>query len=305
MVGRGTDIKLGPGVKELGGLAVIGTSRMNSLRMDLQLRGRSGRQGDPGFSQFYVSLEYTLVWENSSDWVQKYVKKNEYNGTIRELTRRKFRKLFRSAQELVDLKSANSRMQNLQFDDILKQQREKVYAIRDWLMDPALTAEDLIFPLLNRVYNQMLEKHIPDQLDTFAYFLLEHFFSDLNIIQDLTQKHPNSDLFSKLNTLVTTTISHKKKQLHTEQAFQYYVKLCFLKVIDTCWINQVDCLDQIKRIIQSKNSKILSPLQEYQREATSSDLEFLHAFDDLTMSYLMLGMIQENAKTGELSIQFV
>lgn len=175
MVGRGTDIKLGPGVKELGGLAVIGTSRMNSLRMDLQLRGRSGRQGDPVFSQFYVSLEDTLVWENSSDWVQKYVKKNEYNGTIRELTRRKFRKLFRSAQELVDLKSANSRMQNLQFDDILKQQREKVYAIRDWLMDPAVTAEDLIFPLLNRVYNQMLEKQIPDQLDTFAYFLLEHF----------------------------------------------------------------------------------------------------------------------------------
>lgn len=196
MVGRGTDIKLGPGVKELGGLAVIGTSRMNSLRMDLQLRGRSGRQGDTGFSQFYVSLEYTLVWENSSDWVQKYVKKNEYNGTIRELTRRKFRKLFRSAQELVDLKSANSRMQNLQFDDILKQQREKVYAIRDWLMDPAVTAEDLIFPLLNCVYNQMLEKQIPDQLDTFAYFLLEHFFSDLDIIQDLTQKQPNSDLFS-------------------------------------------------------------------------------------------------------------
>lgn len=305
MVGRGTDIKLGPGVKELGGLAVIGTTRMNSLRIDLQLRGRSGRQGDPGFSQFYVSLEDTLIWENSPEWVQKYVKKNEYNGTIRELTQRKFRKLFRSAQELADSQSAGSRMQTLQFDDILKHQREKVYAMRDWLMDPAVTAEDLILPLLKRVHHQMVVKQIPNQFDTFAYFLLEHFSSDLNIIQDFTQKQTNSDLFAKLNTLVATTISHKKKQLRTEQAFQYYVKLCFLKAIDTCWINQVDRLDQIKRIIQSKNSKILSPLQEYQREAKSSYLEFLHAFDDLTMSYLMLGTIQENSKTGELSIQFV
>ena len=132
MVGRGTDIKLGPGVKELGGLAVIGTERMSSLRIDLQLRGRSGRQGDPGFSQFFVSLEDSLMLTNAPDWVQKYVKKHDYTGNIRELKKRKFRKLFYDAQELSDSQSMMQRRQTLQFDDILKQQREKVYEMRDW-----------------------------------------------------------------------------------------------------------------------------------------------------------------------------
>lgn len=304
MVGRGTDIKLGPGVKELGGLVVIGTERMPSLRIDLQLRGRAGRQGDPGVSQFFVSLEDTIILDNAPTWVQKYVKKHEYNGEIVELKKRKYRRLFQEAQEYSDSKSMSSRSQTLQFDDILKQQREKVYEIRNWLMDPDVEAENLILPLFQRVYNQIESEKIYQQFDAFAYFLLDHFSKDTSVIYKIIEESDSTILFNRLKQLVEATVLEKKQQLRSEKAFQYYVKLCFLKAIDTCWINQVDRLDQVKRIIQGKGSKIMSPIQEYQKEAAASFVDFQQAFDDLTMSYLMLGMIDENQSTGELNIQF-
>jgi preprotein translocase subunit SecA len=96
----------------------------------------------------------------------------------------------------------------------------------------------------------------------------------------------------------------KATQLETESLYQYYIKLCFLKAIDTRWIDQVDRLDQVKRIIQAKSSKVMEPIQEYQRDAKASFLDFLETFDELTISYLMLGVINQDKKTGELQIHF-
>ncbi|MDM8182629.1 accessory Sec system translocase SecA2 [Enterococcus cecorum] len=304
MVGRGTDIKLGPGVKELGGLAVIGTERMSSLRIDLQLRGRAGRQGDPGFSQFFVSLEDSLMLKNAPDWVQKYVKKHDYDGSVRELTQRKYRKLFHDAQELSDSQSAMNRTQTLQFDDILKQQREKVYAMRDWLMQPEVAAENLILPLFERVFTKMQKNQVFTQKEEFAYYLLDHFSHDMPLIQQMMQEKNTDNIHQQLQKLVEDTMKEKKEQLKLQPYYQYYIKLCFLKAIDTCWIDQVDRLDQVKRIIQSKSSKVIEPIQEYQREAKQSFLDFLDRFDQLALSYLMLGMISQEAKTGEIQIHF-
>ena len=304
MVGRGTDIKLGPGVKELGGLAVIGTERMSSLRIDLQLRGRAGRQGDPGFSQFFVSLEDSLMLRNAPDWVQKYVKKHDYDGSVRELTQRKYRKLFHDAQELSDSQSAMKRTQTLQFDDILKQQREKVYAMRDWLMQPEVAAENLILPLFERVFTKMQKNQVFTQKEEFAYYLLDHFSHDMPLIQQMMQEKNTDNIHQQLQKLVEDTMKEKKEQLKLQPYYQYYIKLCFLKAIDTCWIDQVDRLDQVKRIIQSKSSKVMEPIQEYQREAKQSFLDFLDRFDQLALSYLMFGMISQEAKTGEIQIHF-
>lgn len=304
MVGRGTDIKLGPGVKELGGLAVIGTERMSSLRIDLQLRGRAGRQGDPGFSQFFVSLEDSLMLRNAPDWVQKYVKKHDYDGSVRELTQRKYRKLFHDAQELSDSQSAMKRTQTLQFDDILKQQREKVYAMRDWLMQPEVAAENLILPLFERVFTKMQKNQVFTQKEEFAYYLLDHFSHDMPLIQQMMQEKNTDNIHQQLQKLVEDTMKEKKEQLKLQPYYQYYIKLCFLKAIDTCWIDQVDRLDQVKRIIQSKSSKVMEPIQEYQREAKQSFLDFLDRFDQLALSYLMLGTISQEAKTGEIQIHF-
>lgn len=304
MVGRGTDIKLGPGVKELGGLAVIGTERMSSLRIDLQLRGRSGRQGDPGFSQFFVSLEDSLMLTNAPDWVQKYVKKHDYTGNIRELKKRKFRKLFYDAQELSDSQSMMQRRQTLQFDDILKQQREKVYEMRDWLMQPDVKAEQLIMPLFQRVTERMKKKKMIRQKDEFAYYLLDHFSHDMAFIQQISQEKDENTIYLQLKELVEHTMNEKADQLENATLYQYYIKLCFLKAIDTRWIDQVDRLDQVKRIIQAKSSKVMEPIQEYQRDAKVSFLDFLETFDELAISYLMLGVINHNEKTGEIQIHF-
>ena len=304
MVGRGTDIKLGPGVKELGGLAVIGTERMSSLRIDLQLRGRSGRQGDPGFSQFFVSLEDSLMLTNAPDWVQKYVKKHDYTGNIRELKKRKFRKLFYDAQELSDSQSMMQRRQTLQFDDILKQQREKVYEMRDWLMQPDVKADELIMPLFQRVTERMKKKKMIRQKDEFAYYLLDHFSHDMAFIQQISQEKDENTIYLQLKELVERTMNEKAVQLETAALYQYYIKLCFLKAIDTRWIDQVDRLDQVKRIIQAKSSKVMEPIQEYQRDAKASFLDFLETFDELAISYLMLGVINQDKKTGELQIHF-
>ena len=120
----------------------------------------------------------------------------------------------------------------------------------------------------------------------------------------MMQEKNTDNIHQQLQKLVEDTTKEKKEQLKLQPYYQYYIKLCFLKAIDTCWIDQVDRLDQVKRIIQSKSSKVMEPIQEYQREAKQSFLDFLDRFDQLALSYLMLGMISQEAKTGEIQIHF-
>src|SRR5699024_1129612 len=148
-----------------------------------------------GFSQFFVSLEDSLMLTNAPDWVQKYVKKHDYTGNIRELKKRKFRKLFYDAQELSDSQSMMQRRQTLQFDDILKQQREKVYEMRDWLMQPDVKAEQLIMPLFQRVTERMKKKKMIRQKDEFAYYLLDHFLHDMAFIQQISQEKDENTIY--------------------------------------------------------------------------------------------------------------
>lgn len=304
MVGRGTDIKLGEGVAELGGLAVIGTERMSSLRIDLQLRGRSGRQGDPGFSQFFVSLEDSLISEKGPDWVGKYIKKHPFTGEVHELTKKKFRRLFDEVQEASDSSSAGSRKQTLEFDNVLKQQREQVYAMRDWLMQPDVEADEIISPLFNRFFARINQKGLLKDRSEFSLYLLQYFSKDIPFIQGLVQGNRIGTTKELMSRSFNNNLKQKQKQLVTPLAYQYYLKLCLLKAIDYCWIDQVDRLDQIKRVIQSKQSKVMPPLQEYQREAKRFFVEFLHQFDEQAMANLMFGEIRIDSKTGELTIQF-
>ena len=304
MVGRGTDIKLGEGVAELGGLAVIGTDRMSSLRIDLQLRGRSGRQGDPGFSQFFVSLEDSLISEKGPDWVGKYIKKHPFTGEVHELTKKKFRRLFDEVQEASDSSSAGSRKQTLEFDNVLKQQREQVYAMRDWLMQPDVEADEIISPLFNRFFARINQKGLLKDRSEFSLYLLQYFSKDIPFIQGLVQGNRIGTTKELMSRSFNNNLEQKQKQLVTPLAYQYYLKLCLLKAIDYCWIDQVDRLDQIKRVIQSKQSKVMPPLQEYQREAKRFFVEFLHQFDEQAMANLMFGEIIIDTKTGELTIQF-
>ena len=130
MAGRGTDIKLGPGVKELGGLAVIGTEKMQNVRMELQLRGRAGRQGDPGYSKFFVSLEDEVVQKNSAKRIEKYWRKHKDQPTDRPL-RSKYQRIVASAQVASDNSARKQRQLTLAFDESVKTQREKVYHQRN------------------------------------------------------------------------------------------------------------------------------------------------------------------------------
>ena len=153
MAGRGTDIKLGKGVAELGGLVVIGTERMESQRIDLQIRGRSGRQGDPGMSKFFVSLEDDVIKKYGPSWVHRTYKEYAISDHIepKELTGRKYRKLVEKAQEASESSGRTSRRQTLEFAESMNIQREMIYAQRDRLI----------------YHNQGLDTVIDEVLDDF------------------------------------------------------------------------------------------------------------------------------------------
>ncbi|HEO7299384.1 TPA: accessory Sec system translocase SecA2, partial [Streptococcus agalactiae] len=159
LAGRGTDIKLGEGVRELGGLAVIGTERMPNLRMDWQLRGRSGRQGDPGISQFYVSLEDELIVSHSPEWVIKYLKKYSRKETSNYYMvprkKRFFYQIVKNAQLRSEDKGVSSREQTIKFGESLRIQRENIYQLRNELIADSSIVVDGVIKIIQDNFNDI------------------------------------------------------------------------------------------------------------------------------------------------------
>lgn len=303
MAGRGTDIKLPKAAKDLGGLAVICTERMKSERMDLQVRGRSGRQGDPGFSQFFVSLEDDLLIEYGGKWLQDYFKKHKNRVVATDpkvLTDRRFKRLVRQAQDASEGQGQSSRASTVNFDESVKVQRELVYEERNRLIAEQASQFDI---------EQMLLGAIEDYLDRQSRLdshQIERFIFD-NITYSFKGKVPKtvnrSEAKKLLEEVVRQTLKEKMQTIRSMDDFNSFVRIAVLKAIDEAWVEEVDYLQQLRVLVGGRQSAQRNPIYEYHKAALQSFERMKRDIREATLRYLMLSEISYT-KTNDMEIYF-
>ena len=269
MAGRGTDIKLGPGVAELGGLVVIGTERMNSKRIDLQIRGRSGRQGDPGLSKFFVSLEDDVIKKFGPPWVHKMYKDYTVNQQISPdpLEGRRYRKLVEKAQKASDSAARSSRRQTLEYAESMNIQREMVYSQRNRLIDGTEDLDGFVVDVLDEFIKKSLSEEPFESREELYHFIVKNISFLYHAVPrelDMTDKDA---IKLVLETTVQKSLQEKRTLLETLDLFSHFQRLALLKAIDDNWVEQVDYLQQLSLAIGGQSAAQKNPIVEYYQEA--------------------------------------
>ena len=269
MAGRGTDIKLGPGVAELGGLVVIGTERMESKRIDLQIRGRSGRQGDPGLSKFFVSLEDDVIKKFGPPWVHKMYKDYTVNQQIspEPLEGRRYRKLVEKAQKASDSAARSSRRQTLEYAESMNIQREMVYSQRNRLIDGTEDLDGFVVDVLDEFIKKSLSEEPFESREELYHFIVKNISFLYHAVPrelDMTDKDA---IKLVLETIVQKSLQEKRTLLETLDLFSHFQRLALLKAIDDNWVEQVDYLQQLSLAIGGQSAAQKNPIVEYYQEA--------------------------------------
>lgn len=269
MAGRGTDIKLGPGVAELGGLVVIGTERMESKRIDLQIRGRSGRQGDPGLSKFFVSLEDDVIKKFGPPWVHKMYKDYTVNQQIspEPLEGRRYRKLVEKAQKASDSAARSSRSQTLEYAESMNIQREMVYSQRNRLIDGTEDLDGFVVDVLDEFIKKSLSEEYFESREELYHFIVKNISFLYHAVPrelDMTDKDAVKRV---LEITVQKSLQEKRTLLETLDLFSHFQRLALLKAIDDNWVEQVDYLQQLSLAIGGQSAAQKNPIVEYYQEA--------------------------------------
>lgn len=272
MAGRGTDIKLGPGVKELGGLAVIGTERHESRRIDDQLRGRSGRQGDPGFSRFYLSLEDDLMKRFGSERVKQIWENlnmdEEEDISIENpmLTRQ-----VESAQKRVEGNNYDTRKSVLEYDEVMREQREIIYSQRQQVINETKSLDDIMWGMIKRAMEGLVDQYTEEEGEEWniegLYDVLttEILRADDLALSDLNGKNPE-----ELKTLITdkahARFQEKLDNINNKDLILEFEKVIILRAVDTRWTDHIDAMDQLRQGVGLRAYAQNNPLVEYQTE---------------------------------------
>ena len=286
MAGRGTDIKLGPGVKELGGLAVIGTERHESRRIDNQLRGRSGRQGDPGYTRFYLSLEDDLMKRFGGDRVKDFLDRLSDNDDDKVIESRLITRQVESAQKRVEGNNYDTRKQTLQYDDVMRIQREIIYKERMQVIDEQQSLKSVLLPMIHRTIDHQVDMFTQGdrstwRLDSLRDFIVSSLASEEYVDSEIDFKTFTPDaLKQQLYQLVEDNYQEKEAALADPEQMLEFEKVVILRVVDEHWTNHIDAMDQLRQSIGLRGYGQLNPLVEYQDsgynmfEEMISDIEF-------------------------------
>ncbi len=274
MAGRGTDIKLGEGVVELGGLAVIGTERHESRRIDNQLRGRSGRQGDPGYSCFYLSAEDELLRRFGSDRFKQMVKMGTGNQVDEEgnelpLQMKMLTKFIEGAQRRVEGDNYDRRKSVVEYDEVLRKQREIIYKQRSdilFLEDMEPVVKNMMASTIERLvptfYTTEHRKHTLD-LNLFTNQFLRLYFNanefDVDDFEELSVNETKDLLLNKLYANL-----EEKKTIVPLEVYREFLKVVLLRVVDRHWMDHIDQMSELRQSIGLKSYAQLNPLREYQ-----------------------------------------
>ena len=285
MAGRGTDIKLGPGVKELGGLAVIGTERHESRRIDNQLRGRSGRQGDPGVTRFYLSLEDDLMKRFGGDRVKLFLDRISDNDDDKVIESRMITKQVESAQKRVEGNNYDTRKQTLQYDDVMRTQREIIYGERMQVISEEKSLKPVLMPMIKRTIDHQIDMYTQGDKKDWRNDQIRDFISsaitDEETTKKLNMKHLSAEeLKKRLYQIAEDNYAEKEKQLADPEQMLEFEKVVILRVVDERWTDHIDAMDQLRQSISLRGYGQLNPLVEYQEagyrmfEEMISNIEF-------------------------------
>ncbi len=270
MAGRGTDIKLGPGVAELGGLVVIGTERMENHRIDLQIRGRSGRQGDPGISKFFISLEDDLLKKWGPDWIKNFYRdysSEDFENNPILLKQRRFKRLVSKAQKASESNAKLSRRLTLEYAQSMKIQRELTYAERNRLLEDTNEMEEEINRVLEYVIQQVAYEQSFENRADFYRFILHHFSNRAERIPQEFDIHSSKEVSYLLQSIAEQELLAKKSYLKSDKLYSQFQRLAILKAIDENWVEQVDYLQQLRTALSGQHFSMKNPLVEYYQEA--------------------------------------
>ena len=271
MAGRGTDIKLGPGVRELGGLAVIGTERHESRRIDNQLRGRSGRQGDPGVSQFYLSLEDDLMLRFGTDRVKRFLETMNLDDEDAVIQSKMITKQVESAQKRVEGNNYDTRKQVLQYDDVMRAQREVVYKQRQQVIMEEKSLKPVIMPMIKRTVEHVVQMHAVGEqkewdLQGIVDFAVSAMVPEDSIsVSDLEGKTVD-EMVSYLMDRAEANYKTKEKQLYDASQMLEFEKVVILRVVDSHSTDHIDEMAQLRQSIGLRGYGQLNPLVEYQSD---------------------------------------
>ena len=268
MAGRGTDIKLGEGVRELGGLCVIGTERHESRRIDNQLRGRSGRQGDPGESQFYLSLEDDLMKRFGSERLKGVFER--LNMSDEAIESRMLTRQVEAAQKRVEGNNYDTRKQVLQYDDVMREQREIIYAQRYDVITADRDLAPEIHAMIRRTIGRIVDAHARSKEDekleailNFAkYNLLPEDSINRSDLAGLSDQAIKDELYQRALKVYDSQVA----KLRDEDAVKEFQKVLILRVVDNKWTDHIDALDQLRNAVGLRGYAQNNPVVEYQAE---------------------------------------
>ena len=303
MAGRGTDIKLGEGVKELGGLCVIGTERHESRRIDNQLRGRSGRQGDPGFTQFYIAMDDELMIRFGSEKIKNILQNMGVDDGM-VIRSKMFSRSVASAQKRVEGNNYDMRKTVLQYDDVMNKQRELIYGKRNHILDSESIHDEILKTIYNHIAD-LIESHCgdSDHLDKQDIVdIIEYVNSNLlkkNIDEVFFENKSIDEIIDELTALITSEYEEKIKDI-PEEVSNEFEKVINLNVIDKYWMEQINTMAHLKEGIFLRQYAQDNPLRAYTSEGFELFDIMLENIDKYTTLYLVRAEIRQNIERKQV-----
>jgi preprotein translocase subunit SecA len=305
MAGRGTDIVLGEGVAELGGLHIIGTERHESRRIDNQLRGRAGRQGDPGSSQFFLSMQDELMRRFGADNVMGMMERLGFEED-QPIESRLITKSVESAQKRVEGNNFDIRKVVLQYDDVMNQQREIIYKQRREVLFSD-NIKDIVLGMIDSVIERIVEAHCPDDeipedwnLEAIVEYGNATFLREGQVSPEQLEGKEKEEIIEYLKNIVRKNYEEREAQLPPE-FMREFEKVIVLRAVDSKWMDHIDAMDQLRQGIHLRAYGGTDPLREYQFEGFAMFEEMVAAIQEEVAKYITKAQVESNLKRQEVA----
>ena len=307
MAGRGTDIKLGKGVKELGGLCVIGTERHESRRIDNQLRGRSGRQGDPGATQFYLSLEDDLMKRFGGEKMQAIWERLNLTdeGDDNFIQSKMLTRQVESSQKRVEGNNYDTRKSVLEYDEVMREQREIIYSQRLQIINEDQSLEKVTKGMIRRTIHRVVESHtLTDQKDWNLEGIVDFAHNSICAPDELSISDLEGKSAAEIEELLyekaMEIYKEKQEQLNGDNQMLEFEKVVILRVVDRKWTDHIDDMDQLRQSVGLRGYAQIDPLTEYQTEGYERFQQMIAAIDYDVTRILMKSQIRQNLQREQI-----
>ena len=307
MAGRGTDIKLGKGVKELGGLCVIGTERHESRRIDNQLRGRSGRQGDPGATQFYLSLEDDLMKRFGGEKMQAIWERLNLTdeGDDNFIQSKMLTRQVESSQKRVEGNNYDTRKSVLEYDEVMREQREIIYSQRLQIINEDQSLEKVTKGMIRRTIHRVVESHtLTDQKEWNLEGIVDFAHNSICAPDELSISDLEGKTAAEIEEILyekaMEIYKEKQEQLNGDNQMLEFEKVVILRVVDRKWTDHIDDMDQLRQSVGLRGYAQIDPLTEYQTEGYERFQQMIAAIDYDVTRILMKSQIRQNLQREQI-----